>query len=374
MSRDKVTRGAVESSRERRCEEAARWFVTLQHGHPSARVLKSWKKWESVSENRDAFDAVERTWQLAGLVSDLPPAAPQERAAECYDGSVSIAQWRAMRTAESSHIYRRLFVLHTLGLAAALAAAVFGLVEWVPEFFGTDSARGRSVAVETGPAEHKEIVFEDGTRIHLGAQTSVTARFTEHARSVVLDRGEALFSVAPDPERPFKVDAGGGIITAVGTAFNVRRQEDDDVVVTVTDGIVEITPSQKPAMGREAERVEQHDQRPAARRLVRGQEATYDAQGKIGSVRVAETNASVAWRDGRLKYLGEPLRHVIEDVNRYSSRELILGDPAVGTLLYSGTVFASDIDDWIAGLEQIYPEIEVVMTNDGRVLIRTRRT
>jgi transmembrane sensor len=216
----------------------------------------------------------------------------------------------------------------------------------------------------------------------------------------VLDRGEALFSVAPDPERPFEVNAGSGVITAVGTAFNVRRREDNEVVVTVTDGIVEIAPISMEAtapmsplaiptlsLGGEAgsapgaARTEEEkaetanaagDERAAARRLVRGQQATYDAEGKIGAVRLVHTNVSTVWRDGRLKYQGEPLRHVIEDVNRYSRRKLVLEDPSAGTLLYSGTVFARDINDWIAGLERIYPEIEAVITDDGRVLIRTR--
>lgn len=42
--------------------------------------------------------------------------------------------------------------------------------------------------------------------------------------------------------------------------------------------------------------------------------------------------------------MSEPIKHVIEDISRY------IDDSAVGDLFYSGTVFASDIDEWVAGI------------------------
>ena len=49
-----------------------------------------------------------------------------------------------------------------------------------------------------------------------------------------------LFAVRPDSARPFTIDAGSGKITVVGTRFNVRR-DDDEVTVSVSQGIVEIS-------------------------------------------------------------------------------------------------------------------------------------
>lgn len=353
--------------RERRRQEAARWFVTLQHAELSLRVLKSWKKWELVPENREAFDAVERVWQLADAVPKLQAASAQERAADHYDGSVPISSWRSARgTAANTFPARRRFAMNILGLAAAAAAVLFALL-WR---FDAPRVLSHGVVLETGIAEHKEIVLEDGTRIHLGGQTLVTASFTKHARSVVLDRGEALFKVVRDPTRPFQVSAGGGLITAVGTEFNVRHRQDDDVIVTVAEGTVEVTPSSTAPVRHD--RQPEREQYSSTQRLVRGQEVTYDTRGRISPIRAADLDVSAAWRDGRLKYRSEPLRNVIQDLNRYSNRRVTLGDPAAENLLYSGTVFVRDIDDWIAGVERIYPEIEVVPTDDQHVLIRSR--
>lgn len=85
-----------------------------------------------------------------------------------------------------------------------------------------------------------------------------------------------------------------------------------------------------------------------------------------------QVGTTVAWRPGRFEYRRVPLSHVIQDANRYSKRKLVLGDSAAGALLYSGTLFSRDVDEWIVGLERIYPQIEVILTDNARILIRTR--
>lgn len=364
-----MSRTSDDKSRERRREEAARWFVAFQHAEISGRLLKRWKKWESVPENREAFDAIERVWQLTDDESLIPPAEAQERATDNYDGSTPVAEWRSTRRGRSRFNIVSGSFIRTVGLVAMAATLVLALQSALPQYFNWNSARTSSAILETGIAEHKEIVFEDGTRIQLGAHSAVTANFTRHVRSVVLDRGEALFRVAHDAERPFQVSAGAGVITAVGTAFNVRRRPGDNVVVTVTEGVVEISPrSSGSAQQEDVAKIVGH----ATQRLARGQEVTYDTDGKLSPVRIAAPETLPASQDGRLRYHGEPLTQVIQDVNRYSFRQLILSDPAAGNLLYSGTVFERDIDEWIAGLERIYPELEIVPGNDGRIFIRTR--
>jgi ferric-dicitrate binding protein FerR (iron transport regulator) len=109
-------------------------------------------------------------------------------------------------------------------------------------------------------------------------------------------------------------------------------------------------------------------------RLNRGQELIYDAMGRFSVPRAADSDLSTRWRDGQLRYRSELLRNVIPDVNRYSRRPLILGDKAAGDLVYSGTVFERDVDEWIDGLQRIYPEVEVTITESQHVLIRTRPT
>ena len=134
----------------------------------------------------------------------------------------------------------------TCWLVAAAAVVAITLMT-VPQLQSSNQSfwgnpPDRIVVVETGLAEHKQIVFEDGSRIQFGAKTSITADFTKSTRSVALDRGEAHFKVAKDPYHPFQVSVAGGSITAIDIAFNVRQGLDSDVVVTVTEGTVEVAP------------------------------------------------------------------------------------------------------------------------------------
>jgi transmembrane sensor len=60
------------------------------------------------------------------------------------------------------------------------------------------------------------------------------------AATFQLDRGSARFSVAPNPERPFRVLAGGVAITVLGTIFDVSI-EPSVVQVSVLQGRVRVT-------------------------------------------------------------------------------------------------------------------------------------
>jgi transmembrane sensor len=367
------TRDQADLEPDSRREEAARWFITLQNAELSERVLKSWKEWEAIPANREAFDAVERVWQLVDNIPELPAATSEELAQDRYDGSAPVSRWAVQGGAGSNTPLPQRFWPRTFGLAAAAALVIVGVLSMPlvqTLIHRLTSAPDRTVVVATGLGEHKQILFEDGSRIYLGAETSVTANFTRTTRSVELEHGEAAFTVARDPQRPFTVTAGQGTITAVGTAFNVQRRQDSNVTVTVTEGIVEVAPISTDLDNQGP--VSDADERSDVLRISRGQEVAYDVRGSVGPVREADVLSTLAWRNGRFTYSGEPLRHVIEDVNRYSHHQLMIGDAAVGDLLYSGTLFTSDIQEWISGLEKTYPQIEVASMPDARLLLRAR--
>jgi transmembrane sensor len=347
----------------RRREQASWWFARLQVSELPARVLKRWKEWEAIPENRRAFDDVVQL--SARLRSARPLISVPTTPDDGYDGSVSVHAWRLLRQGPARARPRLRTAAITIGLAAAFAVAAVGLKWASPASWRTIVGAPRMSVTETGIGEHREIFLGDGSQISLGAKTSIAAEITDEARIVVLTRGEALFHVKRDPSRPFRVIAGGGTITAVGTAFNVRRREDDHVVVTVTEGTVEVTPGS-------VLELQGNELAGEVQRLIRGQEISYDLRGRFTAPRLADEELSSSWRNGRLRYRGEPLRNVLPDVSRYSKKPLILGDKAAGELLYSGTVFERDVDEWVNGLQSIYPELEITVTDTQHVLIRMR--
>jgi ferric-dicitrate binding protein FerR (iron transport regulator) len=98
---------------------------------------------------------------------------------------------------------------------------------------------------------------------------------------------------------------------------------------------------------------------------------TTTASGRLGVrgglVQVANHRASKAQKDDHLEYLRTPLRVVIEGVNRYSEKPIVLADESVGNLLFSGTVFEGQVTDWLRALAITLPV--VVLEGDDRIVI-----
>src|SRR4029077_11678877 len=62
----------------------------------------------------------------------------------------------------------------------------------------------------------------DGSTAMLDSDTTLIVHETWRERDIHLARGQTLFHVAKDPERPFVVSVADNTITATGTTFDVR--------------------------------------------------------------------------------------------------------------------------------------------------------
>ena len=330
-------------------EQAAQWFVVLhdrEASELSPQELQRWEQWSADPGNCAAFDSLARLWQESEYLERPSFPGGEELAADRFDGEISVARWHS-RTVKPT---RRLSILAIA--ATVFAVAVIPAIALRSHWISPHAPDSLEVQ-ETGLGEHREMRLADGTAVTLGARSAVSAQFNAHRRSVVLDRGEALFHVARDASRPFVVFAGQGTITALGTEFNVLR-DSDRVVVTVAEGTVEVASRQSARVAR----------------LERGEVVSYDAQGERGAVHRTDPELATAWREGRLRYRGESLKHVIDDVNRYSKRQILL-DPVAADLEFTGTVFRDQIPQWTRGLERIFP-VEAAQADADHVLIRTR--
>src|SRR3981189_822736 len=68
------------------------------------------------------------------------------------------------------------------------------------------------------------ISMKDGSTVTLNTNSDIRVALSETERRVDLEKGEAFFEVAKDPNRPFVVRVGDQRVIAVGTKFSVRRE------------------------------------------------------------------------------------------------------------------------------------------------------
>ena len=96
--------------------------------------------------------------------------------------------------------------------------------------------------LQTQASEWRSLPLDDGSSITAGPYTKLHHDIGDEQRLIDLAEGKAVFRVAKDPQRPFLVDAGPAIVTAVGTKFTVERHG-REVTVTMHEGRVVVTPA-----------------------------------------------------------------------------------------------------------------------------------
>jgi transmembrane sensor len=197
----------------------------------------------------------------------------------------------------------------------------------------------------------------DGSMLELGGGTRVTVTIGARARRVELHEGELFVAVRKDASRPFAVDAGRLEVVATGTAFNVLRTT-DRTTVTVAEGSVE-------AMYEGQVAAVPNVRLPARRELV------YNHAAHSFIQRDADLRVAMGWRSGELQFYNQPLSEVIATINRYSPKEIVIDDPQVRGLSFTGSARTDRIDGWLRALPHVF-EVAVAELPDGRRVIRSR--
>lgn len=87
--------------------------------------------------------------------------------------------------------------------------------------------------LETG-TEVKTETLSDGSVITLNKLSSISYNHNFGKKRAVNLKGEAFFEVAPDPNKPFVIQANEVVVTVLGTSFNVKTDEQKTEVVVET--------------------------------------------------------------------------------------------------------------------------------------------
>lgn len=129
---------------------------------------------------------------------------------------------------------------------AAILVISFGLGILLTTFFNATL-----LPVEPDPIVYEEhhtlpgiksnLTLSDGSNIILNSGSSIryVKGFDKDKREVFLD-GEAYFNVFKDPDRPFTVRKANVSITALGTSFNVKAYDNEDLSISLISGQVGI--------------------------------------------------------------------------------------------------------------------------------------
>jgi len=170
----------------------------------------------------------------------------------------------------------------------------------------------------TGLGEVKTIFLPDNSKVTLNANSYISypAKFADNDREIVL-RGEALFDVAHDPERPFHVTTNEIKVMVFGTLFDVKAYDDDNLLlVSVASGKVGVVTSDMQMT------------------LLPDEQIKWDKTTGKSEKLAVEADKYLSWTSGTLYFNRTPIREVVNMINRrYSTMEVILADGEYSNLI-----------------------------------------
>lgn len=303
-------KSASSTFNERSFEQAVTWFVALQSEDCDQKQHDKFQHWlDKHPSHADAYAEAEQLWlNLNPIKSSVIPELDAARA----------GRTRAVRISKSS------------GLALLLATAL-GMGWWldyrvVPDIYST------------GIGQRQSISLVDGSSIEINAASRLSSRVTWCRRQIVLLEGEALFTVAHEPLRPFTVQADKLQIRDIGTRFTVRHQA-KTVRVSVLEGEVELKPNHA-WIGQS---------------LKAGESRRLDQLGHLQPIEKIQTDQEAAWVDGKLIFDHTPLSEVVAEMERHHHIHFKFADATLAAQTLSGSFNIADLQPFLRAVETTLP-------------------
>jgi transmembrane sensor len=345
-------------------DEAAEWFVDVREDDLDARGQKEFVAWL-----RRSPDHIKAYLEVAAFWADAPQLAAKgdvdvealiayaraddnviplgdavPRANETHATGTRATERRGdgheTEKASSSRPLKR-GMRGILPLAAAASVVALGVAagSWIW------ATRGETYATAIG--EQRSVTLADGSTIDMNAKSRIRIRFDERARDVELLEGQALFTVARDPARPFVVSSDDTRVRAVGTQFVVYRRK-SGTTVTVLEGKVSVVAAATNAQPRTEPELRPRPESAGESAKRGGEAAIYLTAGEqvlmSPSVAIAPKPADLAvakaWTQRQVIFQGAPLTDVVEEFNRYNLRQMVILDGDLADVRVSG-VFSS---------------------------------
>jgi transmembrane sensor len=339
--------------------EALQRFVRCRSGDPHQADIRELSEWLAADPTQRAeYEQFDRIWNgLDHLAKEPFPELDEAR-----------AWWReATSGAAMAFPARRRAILPTLaGVFATLVVLVVVIYWW-------SMLRVEVADYRTGKGEQRTVVLTDGSTVMLGADTDLSVELSGRRRTVVLHRGEALFSVKHETGRPFSVLAANGTVHDIGTKFAVRSSS-DRVEVSVLEGFVEVR-------ARAAGQYEQIEDMAGGEWDVRSNEQTvlaegdrlwYGRNGHLSAVQKVARDLMMAGFHGKLVFDAMPLGQVIEEISRYGDGEIRILDPSLSSLPVSGVFHQDHLDGLLKALELALPVTTTSVNPNLVILERTQ--
>ena len=207
-------------------------------------------------------------------------------------------------------------------------AAVVAVIIGFSVFFFLNNKHSKSysdfyTSVITENGQRSKVVLPDSSIVWLNSGTTLSYNYSlDDERSVILS-GQGFFQVTRNESKPFVVQCGEISVKVLGTKFDVNAYPvNDKISVVLESGSVEL----------------KHSQCLLDYVLKPGEKADYDIDERSVKVNEADIKKFTSWKDGKLIFKNDPMKLVIEELERWYNIRVEVKDQEVYNSIFTGTV------------------------------------
>ncbi|OQK16428.1 hypothetical protein AU255_00520 [Methyloprofundus sedimenti] len=298
-------------------DQAINWVILLHSGQSTNDDSINALQWRSRSPAHErAYVEALVLWQEMGYVMMPQP----EQTHESLD-------FKEQKSPSQSKI--------KYGYLASFAAAAMLLILILPISRYADQWQSDYY---TQVGTQQSITLADGSIIQLNTDSALSIQYEKNRRVIQLHRGQALFTVAADPQRPFEVITEDIVIRALGTIFEVWNNQ-DETRVTVLEHAVQLS-----SLGKNT-----HTQ---IARIESGYQTQYNNTTGVMHTEAIDIIKNGAWQRGKLIFKNQPLADVIVELERYLPGRIMITDEKLRKLQVSGVFPVQQPDQILAMIKQ----------------------
>jgi transmembrane sensor len=235
--------------------------------------------------------------------------------------------------------------------AVILLIGIVGLQHFDVAFNPSTNTPARLNTYVTAPGQRAKIDLPDGSTVSLSVASRIryAKNFGASSRDIHLE-GEAYFEVSGNTTRPFTVHTGSTETRVLGTAFGVRKYEDEQSTrIIVNAGKVQVKAA-------------------ATERVVTAGEAVQATAIDIATIPI---NASAnAWMRGEMVFVKTPLTDVARELERWYGIKIHLNDPSLGEEVVTATLGSQTPQEAVRIITMMF---NVRAVNNGSTITISRR-
>ena len=296
---------------DRATTEAAHWLIALEEAPDNGSLRARFDAWHARS------DANAAAWADTSGVYDMMAKTKPAHTMRWAPATAQRATHRgAIRFPARLSARRRV----TLAIVATAVAACLALIVLPGVVLRLQAD------YITSTAETRSLTLEDGSTIQLGPGSAVEIAYRDGDRGVRLMRGEALFEVVPNAERPFHVLANGVETTVLGTVFDVRLV-DEGATVAVRQGHVRVAYAGTTP--------------PLSERLEAGDSVRIARNGHVDRSALPPGEVA-AWQRGQIVARDRSVVDVIDELRRSYQGTILITDGSLGRQRVTGVYNLAD--------------------------------